>query len=57
VIAEEPWSKFTLSARREVRHLLYGNKPHLYRVLFTIQGDVVTVLHVRRPKRQPLLMH
>jgi toxin ParE1/3/4 len=42
---------------REVRHLLYGTKPHLYRVLFTLQGDVVTVLHVRRPKQQPLLMH
>src|SRR5437867_10778086 len=25
----------------EVRQLLYGRKPHLYRILFTIDGDVV----------------
>jgi plasmid stabilization system protein ParE len=23
----------------EVRHLLYGRRPHVYRILFTIQGD------------------
>jgi hypothetical protein len=29
----------------EVRQLLYGRKPHLYRVLFTIEADLVVVLH------------
>ena len=38
----------------EVRHLLYGRKPHVYRVLFTIQGDTVYVLHIRHGRRQPL---
>jgi plasmid stabilization system protein ParE len=45
------------TSSREIRHLLYGNKPHVYRVLFTIKGNVVTVLHVRRPKQNPLSMH
>jgi toxin ParE1/3/4 len=45
------------TSRREIRHLLYGNRPHVYRVLSTIEGDVVTVLHVRRPKQNPLPMH
>ena len=38
----------------EVRQLLYGHKPHVYRVLFTIEGDVVTVLHIRHGRRQPV---
>lgn len=25
----------------EVRQLLYGHKPHVYRILFTIEGDTV----------------
>jgi toxin ParE1/3/4 len=38
----------------EVRHLLYGRKPHVYRVLFTIEGDTVSVLHIRHGRRQPV---
>jgi plasmid stabilization system protein ParE len=38
----------------EVRHLLYGRKPHVYRVLFTVQGDTVYILHIRHGRRQPL---
>jgi len=38
----------------EVRQLLYGGRPYTYRILFTIQGDLVTVLHIRRGRRQPL---
>jgi plasmid stabilization system protein ParE len=45
------------TSRREIRHLLYGNKPHIYRILFTIRDDVVIVLHVRGPKQNPLPMH
>jgi plasmid stabilization system protein ParE len=39
----------------EVRQLLYGRKAHLYRVLFTIEGDVVRVLHIRHGRRRPAL--
>ena len=34
-----------------VRQLLYGNKPHVYRVLFTTDGDVVNILHIRHGRR------
>src|SRR5437773_3316141 len=38
----------------EVRHLLHGRKPHVYRLLFTIKEDLVSVLHIRRGRRKPL---
>ena len=36
----------------EVRQLLYGRKPHVYRILFTIRGDTVYILHVRHGRRK-----
>lgn len=41
----------------EVRHLLYGRKPHVYRIIFTIEGHTVSVLHVRHGRRQPIAKH
>jgi len=41
----------------EVRQLLYGRKPHVYRILFTIDGDTVSVLHIRHGRRQPITKH
>lgn len=38
----------------EVRQLFYGRKPHRYRVLFTIGGDAVVILHIRHGRRLPL---
>ena len=38
----------------EVRHLLYGHAPHVYRILFAIEGETVHVLHIRHGRRQPL---
>jgi len=38
----------------EVRHLLYGRTPHVYRILFTIEDETVYVLHIRHGRRQPL---
>ncbi len=40
----------------EVRQLLYGHNPHIYRILFTIHGDTVYVLHIRHGRRQPAQM-
>ena len=37
-----------------VRQLLYGRKPHAYRILFTIEGDVVKILHIRHGRRRPV---
>jgi toxin ParE1/3/4 len=39
----------------EVRHLLYGRKPHVYRVLFTLDGATVSVLHIRHGRRRPFI--
>ena len=38
----------------EVRQLLYGRKPHAYRILFTIEGDTVKILHIRHGRHNPL---
>jgi plasmid stabilization system protein ParE len=38
----------------EVRHLLYGRKPHVHRILYTIEGDTAFILHIRHGLRQPL---
>jgi plasmid stabilization system protein ParE len=37
----------------EVRQSLYGRRPHVYRILFAIEGDVVQVLHIRHARRRP----
>ena len=38
----------------EVRQLVHGRKPHQYRVLFTIDGDTVVILHIRYGRRRHL---
>jgi plasmid stabilization system protein ParE len=39
-----------------LRHLLYGSRRHVYRIIYAIdeRGGVVTVLHIRHGSRQPL---
>ena len=41
----------------EVRHLLYGRMPHVYRILFTVKGDTVSILHIRHGRRQSISAH
>jgi plasmid stabilization system protein ParE len=41
----------------EVRQLLYGRRQHRHRILFTIEGDTVCVLHIRHGRRQPISTH
>ena len=38
----------------EVRQLLYGRAPHVYRILFAVEGEAVHVLHVRHGRRKPI---
>jgi plasmid stabilization system protein ParE len=38
----------------ELRQLLYGRRPHVYRILFAIEGDAVQVLHIRHGRRRRL---
>ncbi len=39
----------------EVRQIIYGKKPHTYRILFSIQNEKVYILRVRSTKQQGLL--
>ena len=36
----------------EVRVLLFGRQPNVFRVLFTVDGDAVRVLRIRRAQRR-----
>src|SRR3569833_3090236 len=36
----------------EVRQMVFGRKPHYYRVLFTIESESVVVLHIRHGRRE-----
>jgi toxin ParE1/3/4 len=40
---------------RALRHLLFGNKPHVYRAIYLIDGRarIVKVLHIRHGARGP----
>lgn len=38
----------------EVRQLLHGRQPHQYRVLYTIDGETVVILHIRHGRRRRL---
>ncbi|HSC57908.1 MAG TPA: type II toxin-antitoxin system RelE/ParE family toxin [Nitrospira sp.] len=39
----------------KLRHLLYGHKPHIYRVIYSVAENrkQVDVLHIRHGARQP----
>jgi plasmid stabilization system protein ParE len=47
----------TLPFPFEVRQLLYGHKPHVYRILFSIEGQTVNVLHIRHGRREAVSQH
>jgi len=41
----------------ETRHLLYGRRPHIYRVIFKVESDTVYILHIWHGRRQPVTSH
>ena len=41
----------------EVRQLFYGKKPHIFRVLFRLEGDTVYILRIRRGRQDAVLLH
>jgi plasmid stabilization system protein ParE len=41
----------------EVRHLLYGRRPHVYRIVFRVMGESVYVLRIRQGHRKHLTAH
>ena len=42
------------TSSRSVRKLLFGRRPHVYRVYFTVLSDTIKVLHVRHGARKEL---
>ena len=40
----------------ELRELLYGKRTGTYRVLYTVTGQTVRVLHVRHASRGPITL-
>jgi plasmid stabilization system protein ParE len=38
----------------ELREILFGRRPNVYRVIFLIEADCVRVLRIRRAQRSPL---
>jgi plasmid stabilization system protein ParE len=42
--------------RKHLRYLLYGNKPHIYRILYAIdeRAKIVSVAQIRHGARRPL---
>ncbi|MGO9898083.1 MAG: type II toxin-antitoxin system RelE/ParE family toxin [Bryobacteraceae bacterium] len=46
-------------AGRPLRHLLYGKKPHVYRVIYAIdeRKKLVRVLTIRHPAMAPAALH
>lgn len=49
-----PLAPETRDSPVEVRQLLHGRRPHVYRILFAIEADVVQVLHIRHARRRPV---
>lgn len=41
----------------ELRQLLYGRKPRVYRVLFSVQGNIVHILFIRGPGEKSVSLH
>lgn len=46
----------TTTEDRKLRHLLYGKKPHVYRIIYEIEQRplLVNVLHIRHGSRDKL---
>jgi toxin ParE1/3/4 len=52
-LVEHPGRGATIPEDQNLCHLLYGRKPHVYRIIYLIEErrGVVTVLHIRQGAR------
>jgi plasmid stabilization system protein ParE len=52
-LAEHPDRCPTTPENKKLRHLLHGNKPHIYRIIYRVneRAQMVKVLHVRHGAR------
>jgi toxin ParE1/3/4 len=53
-LRELPNRNSTTPENKRLRHLLYGHKPHVYRVIFRVRSKprIVEVLHIRHGARR-----
>lgn len=53
-LSEYPHRCSVMPESASLRHLLYGNKPHVYRVIYRVleKQNTVQVLHIRHAARQ-----
>jgi hypothetical protein len=49
-VAEDETERFGTT----IRQILYGRRNGVYRILFSVEGDVVQILHVRHAARGPI---
>lgn len=54
-LSEHPQRHPSIPEDRSLRHLLYGNKPHIYRIVYSIDlhARQVNVIHIRHHARKP----
>ena len=48
------WARENGTVDVELRELLFGKRPNVFRVIFTIDAEIVRVLRIRRGQRSPL---
>ena len=55
-LEEHPNRCPVMPGRNNLRHLLYGNKPHIYRAIYRVleKRKQVEVVHIRHGARRPL---
>jgi plasmid stabilization system protein ParE len=56
-LEENPTRSPVTPENPQCRHLLYGKKPNVYRVIYRVleQGKDVEILHIRHDARQPFM--
>ncbi len=47
-----PMARESSKVNRELRELLFGRRPNVFRVIFSIRDDLVHVLRIRRAQRR-----
>ena len=55
-LEEQPATAAITQENPKVRHLLYGNKPHIYRIMFRIDEErrIVNIVQIRHGARRRL---
>jgi len=47
-----PFARENMKVDVELREFLFGKRPYVFRVIFTVDGEIVRILRVRRAQRR-----